>query len=210
MPTTTTPSTRGLMPPGSPATPPPAPGPRRWKWTRRQYTELSERGYFDGERVELVFGEIIDMGKQGWPHVVGCRKVAAALAPFFSAAAWFSEQRPFAAGEYEPVPDLAVVPGKFEDFADHPAVALLVVEVADTTLAYDTTTKAELYATAGVPEYWVIDLTNRQLVVFRDPAPLPSGLGATAYRTHLTFGPADTVSPLNAPTAAIRVGELLP
>jgi Uma2 family endonuclease len=61
-----------------------------------------------------------------------------------------------------------------------------------------------------VPEYWVIDLEHRQLLVFRDPQPLPKGLGATAYKTHLTFGPADRVSPLAAPQASILVGDLLP
>ncbi len=74
----------------------------------------------------------------------------------------------------------------------------------------DTTTKAELYATAGVPDYWVIDLENRQLLIYRDPVALPAGLGATAYRTHLAFGPNDSVSPLAAPTASVKVADLLP
>ena len=200
-------------PPGpAPAsTPPPAPvGPRPWRWTRAQYTELSEHGYFVGRRVELIFGEIIEMSKQGWPHVVGCRKLAALLGPAFAGSGWLNEQRPFAAGESEPVPDVAVIPGKFEDYTDHPATALLLVEVADTTLAHDTTTKAELYATAGVADFWVLDVVNRQLHVFRDPQPLPRGLGATAYRTHRTLGPGDAVTPLAAPQASILVSDLLP
>ena len=81
---------------------------------------------------------------------------------------------------------------------------------SDNTLFFDTTTKAELYATAGVPEYWVIDLQNRRLLVFRDPVPLPAGLGATTYRTHLTFDPADSVCPLAAPAVTVRVADLLP
>ncbi len=87
---------------------------------------------------------------------------------------------------------------------------MLIVEVADSSLFLDTTTKAELYATAGVPDYWVIDLENRRLLVFRDPVPLPAGLGATAYQTHRAHAPHDTVSPLAAPTASVRVGDLLP
>jgi hypothetical protein len=86
----------------------------------------------------------------------------------------------------------------------------LVVEVSDTTLFYDTTTKAELYATAGIEDYWVVDLENRQLLLFRDPVALPSGLGAPAYRTHLTLGPSDIVAPLHAPTALITVAAVLP
>ena len=78
------------------------------------------------------------------------------------------------------------------------------------TLFDDTTTKAEVYAEAGIADYWVLDLNGRRLLVFRDPAPLPAGLGATAYRTHLTFGPTDRVSPLAAPASPVAVGELLP
>ena len=111
----------------------------------------------------------------------------------------------------DPGPDLAVVPGSIRDYATRtPTTAVLVVEVADSSLALDTTTKAELYATAGVPDYWVIDLENRRLLIFRDPAPLPAGLGATAYRTHHTYGPGDAVAPLAAPGAAVRVADLLP
>ena len=80
----------------------------------------------------------------------------------------------------------------------------------ESSLFFDTTTKAELYATAGIPDYWVIDLENRQLLVYRDPVPLPAGLGATAYPTHLTFGPNDCVSPLAVPTASVKVADLLP
>ena len=63
----------------------------------------------------------------------------------------------------------------------------MVVEVSHTTLFTDTTTKAEWYATAGVPDYWVIDVENRKLLVFRDPVPLAAGLGATAYQTRQTL-----------------------
>jgi hypothetical protein len=92
---------------------------------------------------------------------------------------------------------------------DHPATALLAVEVSLTTLSYDLTTKAELYATAAIPEYWMPDLEGRQLHVFRDPAPLPPALGATAYTTHLTYSPGDTVHPLHAATV-VTVADLLP
>jgi Uma2 family endonuclease len=61
-----------------------------------------------------------------------------------------------------------------------------------------------------VPDYWVLDLNGRQLQVFRDPEPLPAGLGATAYRTRLVFTPADRVSPLAVPAASVPVADLLP
>lgn len=110
----------------------------------------------------------------------------------------------------DPGPDLAVVAGSIRDHASHPPVtAALVVEVADASLFLDMTTKAELYATANVPEYWVIDLENRQLHVFRDPVALPAGLGATAYRTRQTFGLTDSLAPLAAPVCSIRVEDLV-
>lgn len=84
------------------------------------------------------------------------------------------------------------------------------MEASDSTLAYDLTTKAEMFATAGVAEYGVLDVENRELHVFRDPQPLRTELGATAYQTHDTFGPNDSASPLAAPRAVIRVDDLLP
>jgi Uma2 family endonuclease len=111
----------------------------------------------------------------------------------------------------DPGPDLAVVPGSIRDYATRQATsAVLIVEVSDTTLFMDTTTNAELYATAGVKDYWVIDVENRVLLVFRDPVPLPTGLGATAYRTHFTLNPTDTISPLAAPNSSITVADMLP
>ena len=119
-------------------------------------------------------------------------------------------QGPLNLAVVDPVPHVAVVSGGPRDYLLPPTTALLIVEVPDVTLTYDTTTKAELYATAGVPEYWVLDLPNRQLHVFRDPQPLAAGLGATAYRTHLVLAPTDTVNPLAAPHASITVSDLLP
>jgi Uma2 family endonuclease len=196
--------------PAGTTTPPPVGGSRKWKLTREEYDRLYSLGFFNGKRVELIRGEVFEMSKQGWPHVVGCRKIAAFLATAFAGVGWLSEQRPFDAGDSEPVPDAAVIPGKFEDYTGHPTTALLIVEVADSTLAYDTTTKAELYATAGVEEYWVLDVTGRQLTVFRDPQPLPAPLGAVAYQNRLTLSPADTVSPLRAPNVTVAVADLLP
>lgn len=99
--------------------------------------------------------------------------------------------------------------GSIEDFAtEHPKTAVLVVEVSDETLFEDTTTQAELYALGGVPEYWVVDIPNRQLRVFRDPAPIPDG--GAAYRDERAFGAGESVAPLAAPAAAVRVADLLP
>ncbi|QJW94284.1 Uma2 family endonuclease [Frigoriglobus tundricola] len=193
---------------------PPTRPERPFRFTRAQYYEMGARGYFEGKRVELIFGEIVEMSPINWPHALGVRLVADALAIAFATGHWFNIQQPFAVpgGKpgSEPQPDVAVIPGSPRDYADHPTAAALIVEVADATLSNDTTTKAELYATAGIADYWVLDVAGRELHIFRDPQPLPTGLGATAYRTHLTLAPTDRVAPLAAPAASVLVGDLLP
>jgi Uma2 family endonuclease len=120
----------------------------------------------------------------------------------------FRVQLPLVLGlDTDPMPDFAMVAGNPRDSSAHPTTAALVVEVSDTTLALDLTEKAEFYATAGIADYWVLDLEGRRLLVFRDPGSLPDG--ARAYRTHLTLGPSDSVSPLAAPGATICVKQLL-
>jgi Uma2 family endonuclease len=187
-----------------------------FRLTREQYYKLGELGLFDGKRVELIYGEVVEMSPINWPHHIGVTLVSEALARAFAAGHFVDVQQSFPIPASQlgvaPQPDVAVIPGSPRDYTDHPTVAALIVEVADATLFYDTTTKAELYATANVAEYWVLDVTNRELHVFRDPQPLPlpQGLGATAYKTHLTLGPTDRVSPLAAPAASVLVSDLLP
>lgn len=204
-----------MMPPiPSPAqTPPPrAKGivPRRWTLT--EYQNLAKAGFLDGLRTILIDGEILTMPNPGTAHDTSLNLTVAFLQSVCPPGHFVRNQQSFNVGTAnDPGPDLAIVPGAIRDYAKQaPTTALLIVEVADTSLTMDTTTKAELYATAGVPEYWVIDLEHRQLIVFRDPQPLPKGLGATAYKTHLTYAPTDRVSPLAAPQTAILVSELLP
>lgn len=197
------------------ANPPPIPR-RPFRFTRDQYLELDRLGYFNHVRVELLYGEIVEMSPINWPHALCVGLLGEVLPAAFGAGYWVSLQLPFWIPNTLPAslpqPDAAVLPGSRRDYTDHPTVATLLVEVAEATLTYDLTTKAEMYATANVPEYWVLDLENRQLHVFRDPQPLPlpPDLTTTAYRTHLTLLPTDRVSPLAVPTASILVGDLLP
>ena len=197
------------------AKPPPDPL-RRFRFTRDQYHDLGRLGYFDGKRVELIYGEIIEISPINWHHRIGTGRSVDALEAAFGAGFFVDAQQPFPVpgGKpgSEPQPDVQVILGARSDYTDHPAVAALLVEVSDSTLSYDLTTKAELYATAGVTEYWVLDLNGRELHVFRDPQPypLPPDLAATAYRTHGVLSAADSVSPLAAPHSSIRVSDLLP
>jgi Uma2 family endonuclease len=185
------------------------PSPRPFRFTREQFYRMGELGYFDGRRVELVRGEIVVMSPISEPHVTSVSLATNALKAAFGPNHFVRVQAPLNLGTIDPEPDVAVVPGGPRDYAAPPTTALLVVEVADTSFHYDTTTKAEEYATAGIPDYWVIDLAGRQLHVYRDPVHAPT-LGTTTYRTHTVLGPSDTVSPLHAPHASVTVADLLP
>ena len=107
----------------------------------------------------------------------------------------------------DPEPDVAIVAGSPRDSKLHPTTASLVIEVSDSTLQYDTTTKVDLYAAAAIPEYWVLDLNARALRVYRDPG--PDGAGNSTYRTQFTLTSADAVTPL-AGAGSIAVADLLP
>jgi Uma2 family endonuclease len=190
----------------------PWPRPLVTRWTTEQFQEMGGRGWFEGRRPFLLDGVIWEQGMMDPPHAVALELIYEALRPGFRPGCMVRQQMPLNVDEYtDPVPDVAVVPGAPRDYSDaHPVTAVLVVEVSDTTLPFDLTEKAERYATAGVADYWVLDLDGRRLLVLRDPQPLPKGLGATAYRTELALGPADRVSPLAAPHAAVLVADLLP
>jgi len=118
-------------------------------------------------------------------------------------------QCPLALGESEPVPDIAVVKGKLTDYLHaHPTHAVLVIEVAQSSLSYDRAVKTSLYAKAGIPEYWILDLEHRQLEVYREPIPSPDSLFGYTYRLRMLLQPSDTVAPLERPNRTVRVGRL--
>jgi Uma2 family endonuclease len=187
-------------------------GPQPHRWTIAEYRELFKTGLFYDKKTMLLDGVLYVMPMPKPPHDAALNLTQEFLRVAFAVGHHVRNQQGFDISvRSDPGPDLAVVVGSIRDMVGRtPTAAVMIAEIADTTLATDLTTKAELYATAGVPEYWVLDVAGRQLVVFRDPVPLPAGLGATAYRTRLTLGPADTVSPLAAPHASVTVSELLP
>ena len=191
-------------------TPPPVAWPRPYRWTVDQFHDANERGIFgEGRRIILIRGELVELGPMNALHAMGVGLVNAALSKVFADSFYIRVQVPLSVKrDTDPMPDISVVAGSPRDFPTHPSAAIIVVEVADSFLFLDTTTKVELYATAGIADYWVLDLQHRILLVYRDPMPLSDG-GMT-YRTQTTHGPADTVAPLAAPTATIRVADLVP
>lgn len=184
------------------------PHPRRW--TRAEYERLIEQGAFGpDERLELVNGEILAMTPQKSPHMTAVHLVNEALRQAWPPGAHVRLQGPLALEpDSEPEPDALVVAGTIRDYsAEHPKTALLVVEVAETTLTYDRQTKRPLYARAGIPEYWIVNLVDRQLEVYREPEERD---GRWDYRLVHKLTPSDSMSPLHAPMASIPIADLFP
>lgn len=186
--------------------------PQPLRWTLKDYLALAKTGFLDDKRTMLLDGVLYTMPNARPPHCAALGLTEDWLRKVFVAGHHVRNQMSFDIGEdTDTGPDLAVVPGVIRDYtASAPRAAVLIVEVAESSLFTDTTTKAEKYATAGVKDYWVIDLENRVLIVYRDPAPLPAGLGATAYRQRNTYQPTQTVAPLAMPNATITIADLLP
>lgn len=143
------------------------------RFTVDEYHRMIETGILtENERVELLDGWILEMSPIGPPHVV-CLHLLMTLLQEAIPAGWFvSNQSPITMLNGEPEPDLAVIRGTLRDYVKrHPAPSDLglLVEVADASLQYDRLKKKPVYAVAGIPEYWIVNLIDRTLEVHRDP-----------------------------------------
>lgn len=188
--------------------------PARRPWTRTEFERASELGLFrPEERLELIEGAIVEkVTPQNTPHATAIRASEEALRLAFPTGHDVRVQLPLALGDLsEPEPDVAVVTGTFRDYARaHPRGAVLVVEVADTTLAYDRVTKGSLYARAGVPEYWLVNVPDRVLEVHRDPSAMEEQPLGHHYRSITRHLPGESVCPVHAPASPVPVEDLLP
>ncbi|MCS6841820.1 MAG: Uma2 family endonuclease [Roseiflexus sp.] len=188
--------------------------PRMHLWTREEYYRMAQVGLFQGKRVELIEGQIIVMSPMGSLHAAAMTLAARAVEKSFGEGYFVRWQMPLALGERsEPEPDVAVIAGDVRDYVhDHPATAVLIIEVADTSLAYDRTTKGSLYARAGIPDYWIriINLIDSQVEVYRDPLPDPAAEYRFAYARQFVVRGEETITPLSQPSNAIRAVDLLP
>ncbi len=181
------------------------------RWTRREYDRMAEAGIFSqDDRVQLIEGDIVTMTPQNSPHASAIGKTERVLERLFGMSVWVRVQMPLIVDpDSEPEPDLVVVPGTPDDYRDeHPRSALLVVEVSDTTLALDRDRKRAIYARAGIREYWIVNLAERCLEVYRDPVAAPGQ--ASLYRSSQKLTPSDNIAPLAATTATVTVADLLP
>jgi Uma2 family endonuclease len=181
--------------------------PRTRRWTRDEYYRLAEQGYFRGQRVQLIDGEIIEMAPQGHPHSRSLMLAKAYLTEIFGARRVRSQLPLNVPGESDPEPDLAVTEHPIEYYTDHPTTAQLTVEIADSSISVDHR-KAGLYARAGVPEYWILDIEKGLLEVFRRPIANPNQEFGFMYSEHLELDGTAMIAPLVSPDSKIEVKSL--
>jgi len=183
---------------------------RRWK--RIEYDRLVDLGVFEGEPLELIGGQLIVAEPKGAYHSAAVSSAEYALRAGLPSGWIVRTQQPVSLDdESEPEPDLAVVPGRPGDYRHaHPARPALAVEVSDSSLHFDRQQKGSLYARAGIEDYWIVNLVDRVLEIYRDPTTDPSALYGWRYRSVITLVPPAVAVPLAFASNRIAVADLLP
>jgi Uma2 family endonuclease len=202
---------QAMLPP--PVPPPVAPTvrPQPFRWTVDLLQQVTDAGFLEGRSVFLINGELLEMPNPGPDHDMALSLADYKLKAVFGAGHVVRIQCGVVFGlGTAPAPDVAVVVGSPRDYKKTPRTAVLIVEVADSSLSYDRGEKANLYAAAGVADYWVLDVVNGRLEVFRDPRPDPAAPFGAKYAATATYAPGDSVAPLALPAVPVAVADLLP
>ncbi|MDQ3248268.1 MAG: Uma2 family endonuclease [Chloroflexota bacterium] len=176
-----------------------------YRWTRQEYDKMVEIELFAPEaRLELIEGEILEMAPQTSYHTVALSLTQRHLERIYGTAFYVRVQMSLALSEdSEPEPDLAVIVGDPRDYwHEHPKTALLIVEVAYSTLDYDQQRKRRLYARRAIPEYWILNLNQSRLEVYRQPQD-------DDYQSHVILEADARVAPLSQPDGWIAIADLL-
>jgi Uma2 family endonuclease len=170
---------------------------------RDEFNRLAEIGCFADERVELLEGAMVAMSSASPPHAYTASLLGMLFVRAVGRRAIVRPRCPLGAGTFsQPEPDLALV--EHRDFSRaHPTRAFLVVEVADSSLRKDRLIKRGLYARAGVPEYWIVNLDERVVEVHRDPRD-------GAYATVTTHGEGQVLRPAAFDDIEVPIAEVLP
>lgn len=182
----------------------------RKKWNVQECRILTENGLLEPGKYELIEGEIVFKMGQSRLHIAIINKIIFLLAAIFGSEG-IQSQAQIGIGERDefndPEPDVAVLRGSVDDYLEHepdPAADVhLLVEVSNSSLKGDMTIKAQIYARHGLPEYWVVAIPNRELIVYRQPT-------AQGYASVQTFHDTDRVSPLAAPHGSVCLADMLP
>ena len=184
--------------------------PKRWR--RVEYQRLVDVGAFDREPLELIGGQLIVAEPKGSQHAAAVDMAYVALLSAIPAGWTVRGQNPLALDdESAPEPDLAVVRGSPADFRDaHPTRPALVIEVAESSLQFDRITKSSLYARAGIADYWIVNLIDRVVEIYRDPAADLTAPYGWRYTSLEHARPPAAPTPLGVPGLPIPVASLLP
>ena len=199
------------MPTATLASPSPPPRPQK-RFSVTEYHRLIEHGFITkADRCELIHGFIVEKPRVNPPHATAVTRLLNRLFPLVAGLATLRVQLPVTCSDSEPEPDLAVAAGTEEDYEHRhpgPRDVLLLVEVSDSTLDDDTTTKLELYAAEKVAQYWVVNLIDRRVEVYTNPR----GGRTPAYRARTEYGPGQAVPVVigKKTVGSIPVSELLP
>ena len=173
------------------------------KWSIADYHKMIAAGILSGRNIQLIDGELVEMSPEGIIHAAYGGSIADCLRQVMNEHAWIREAHPIILSNSEPEPDIAIVElPKSKYFQSHPVPADIywLVEISDTTLTYDLTKKQEIYAAAGISEYWVVDIKDQKLIVFTQPQD-----SRYLSKSELTTG---IVNPLSFPQVAISVKQL--
>jgi Uma2 family endonuclease len=171
---------------------------------RVEYDRLVAEGFFHDERVELVFGRIVQMSPIDPAHCESTARIDRILMRLLGDRATVRCQASFAArDDSEPEPDIYVTPNG-DYWRDHPSRAFVIVEVARSSLRWDRGTKALLYGLSHVDEYWIVNHVDAVVEVYRDRA------DDGTWRSLTTYGRGDTIAMLAFPEVSFLVGEILP
>lgn len=142
------------------------------KWSISDWHKLIESGILDDKNVEFLEGEIISMAPEGIPHSATNREIDEYLRELLKDRAYISQAHPITLINSEPEPDIAILHLPKQNYRTrHPHAEDIywLIEVSQTTLNFDLTNKAQIYAQNGIAEYWVIDLNNKQVIVHTQP-----------------------------------------
>jgi Uma2 family endonuclease len=178
------------------------------KWTRQECERIHDSGVSDLSRFELIKGELVaKMGKNN-PHIRAVLFLSTWLRSIFGATHVVTEAsidlRPEDHPTSDPEPDVLLVNQSYFslDGKARPSDILLIAEVSSSTLYLDLTAKARLYARSAIPEYWVLDLAGRRLIVHRDAQD-------DAYTSILAYAEDEQVAPLCSPGSLVNIADLL-
>lgn len=174
------------------------------KWSLQDYHQMIATGLLDDRKVELLTGEVIEMSPEGVSHSFHCTETGEYLRQLLGNRAKIKEAHPITLpNNSEPEPDIAIVrmpAALYRDRHPQPEDIFWLVEISDSTLAKDLGMKKDIYADAGIAEYWVMNLQTSVVVVFRD-------LTASGYQSETQFN-SGTISPLAFPALSIDVLQL--